>query len=164
MQKSTKKNTKRVAIVGATTGALLGGGVAFAYWTTSGGGTGTAGTAAGESNKLAFAQNTLKNMYPGDSSQDLTVTVTNNGTSTAYVAGVKAYLTTDKVGCTGSDYTLGGATAPSTADTAADLRWTAADLAVGSSADATSTIQFNDTDANQNACQGATVTINYIAQ
>lgn len=158
---------KKAAAVAVAAVALTGTGVAYAYWTTSGSGSGTGSTTAGTVNQLTFSQNTLNAMYPGDSSQTLTVTVTNPSGENAYVTGVAAYITTNKPGCDGSNFLLGGAAAPSTKLTAAPLTWTAQDLAKTTGhADATSTIQFNNktgsTD-NQDACKGATVTLNYVA-
>jgi len=158
-----RKNQKITAVVGGTAAAVLVGGVAFAYWTTSGSGEGTGSATAGVADQLSFTQADLSAMYPGDSSQPLTVTVKNTSGESAYVATVKAYVTTDNDGCTGADFKLGGAAAPSTAATAAALTWTATDLAAGGDADATSTIQFNNTSGNQDACKSAAVTIHYLA-
>ncbi|MGB8650998.1 MAG: hypothetical protein WCD35_10095 [Mycobacteriales bacterium] len=160
-------------VAGAAVAGLAGSGVAFAYWTTSGSGSGTGSTTVGTVDKLTFTQNPagaadtsvdLAPMYPGDSPQSLTVRVRNTSGESAYVAHVKAYITTDKGGCTAADFKLGGV--PSTAvdaSTAEALSWTAADLAAGAAANATSTVQFNNTGANQDACKGATVTLNYLA-
>jgi hypothetical protein len=161
--RSIKKTTKRTAIVGGTVAALIGGGVAFAYWTTSGSGEGTGSTTAGSINSLSFDQTALTDMYPGDEEQDLTVTVTNTATESAYVSTVKAYITTDKVGCTGADFLLGGAAAPSDAANAVALTWEAQDLVAGGFTDASSTIQFNNQNAPQDACKSAAVTIHYLA-
>jgi hypothetical protein len=158
-----RKNQKITAVVGGTAAAVLVGGVAFAYWTTSGSGSGEGATTAGVSDDLSFSQAAITEMYPGDSEQPLTVTVTNDSGESAYVASVKAYITTDKAGCTGADFLLGGSAAPSTAATAASLVWTAADLAAGADANATSTIQFNNTGDPQDACKSAAVTIHYVA-
>ena len=157
------RKSKKIAVATATSVALIGGGVAYAYWTTSGSGSGTGSTTAGTLDQLGFQQDTLDAMYPGDSSQPLSVTVTNNSGESAYVATVKAYVTTDKSGCTGADFLLGGTAAPSTAATATALTWTAQDLDAGGADDATSTIQFNDTGDNQDACKDAAVTVNYLA-
>jgi hypothetical protein len=160
MRRPSKKLTIAVAAAGII---AVGGATALAYWTTTGSGSGTGATTAGTSNTLTFTQNVLTPMYPGDSSQNLTVAVKNTGTESAYVASVKAYVTTDKAGCTGADFLLGGVSAPSTMATAAGLSWTAADLAASGQANATSTIQFNNTAANQDVCKSAVVTINYLA-
>jgi hypothetical protein len=158
-----KFTLKKKMIAGAAVAALaLGvGGTAFAYWTSTGSGSGSAATTAGSSD-LTYSQNTLTAMYPGDSSQALTVTVTNNSlTQNEHVGGVAAYITTDQAGCTGADFLLDGVAAPSTLATAHALSFTATDLAPGTTADATGTIQFNNTAGNQDVCKSAAVTLNY---
>ena len=157
------RNKKKLAAL--ATGALVLGsaGVAYAYWTTSGTGTGSGTTTAGVVDMVGFDQDSLGAMYPGDSSQPLTVTVSNDSTESAYIALVKAYITTNKAGCTGADFLLDGAAAPSTSADAVALDWDAQDLAAGGADDATGTIQFNNTGGNQDACKGAAVTINYLA-
>lgn len=156
-----RKTQKTTAVVGGTAAAVLIGGVAFAYWTTSGSGSGTGSTTSGAAN-LTISQTTVLNaMYPGDSAQDLVVNVLNNATNTARVAGVTGYVTTDKEGCDGTDFLLGGST--SSEASPVSLNWTAQELAHGADANATSTIKFNDTGDIQDACKGATVTIHYAA-
>jgi hypothetical protein len=160
---------------GVAAGAVLlaGGGAAWAYWTSSGSGTGTASTSAGV-NSISVANSSatpLTAMYPGDSAQPLKATVTNTSSSQkAYVTSVKAYLTVSKATgapagtCDSSDYLLDG-TAGTTAASPVTLNWTAQELAANSSADTGTgdSIQFNNKPAAQDACKGATVTINYVA-
>jgi len=157
-----KFSKKQYLAAGAAAVIIVGGaGTAFAYWSTTGSGQGTATTTGGTDQKIDFATGTLTAMFPGDSPQDLRVTVKNTSGEKAYVAGVTAYITTNKTGCTATDYTLGGSNNADDAHPVA-LAWTAQDLAAGGSDVATSTIQFNDkTDADQSACKGATVTLHY---
>ncbi len=157
--------SKKFAAIAITATAALTASAAFAFWSTSGSGSGSASTTAGVSNQISFTQSTILPMYPGDASQVLTVGVQNNSAdnSSAQVDHVTAYITTNKAGCTGSDFLLGGLAAPSTVATAAALTWTGANLAHGASANATSTIQFNDTASNQDVCKTALVTLNYLA-
>jgi hypothetical protein len=158
----TKKN-KIAAVAASAALVAVGGGAAYAYWSTTGSGTGTGATSAGASN-LAIAQtSTISNMYPGDSAQTVTATVTNTGTETYKVQALKAYVTTDKQGCTGADYLLNTAAAPSTDTAAVDLGLTAASLAHNGTTTKTFTMQFNNTTSNQDACKGAAVTIHYLA-
>jgi hypothetical protein len=152
---------KRSLVALAAIAALAIAGTAFAYFTNSGSGTGTGSVSSVGTTDLSYSQNTLSAMYPGDSAQTLTVTVKNNNTSVSeYVNGVSAYITTNKTGCTGADFKIDGSTSSSTNPVA--LGWTAQELKAGASASTSGdTVQFNDTNANQNACQGATVTLNY---
>lgn len=170
-----KINKKVAAALAAGVVVVAGSGVAYAYWTSTGGGTGTASTSNGDNGTahfLSVTQNTTLNaMYPGDTPQAFTANVKNVSTdnSSVYVSGVTAYLTIDSAhataGCTVSDYKLDGST---TADSGhpVSLHWTAVELTSGSSQDTSAgdTIGFNDkAGSNQNACKGATVTINYAA-
>ena len=102
-----RKFTKRTALLAAGVAvAVASAGVAYAYWTTTGSGSGNASTSAGTVDKLSFDQSAVNAMYPGDSQQALTVTVTNTSTTEkAFVSSVKAYVTTDKgASCNGSNF------------------------------------------------------------
>ena len=166
-----KISTKSAIAVVAGTALVAGGaGVAYAYWTATGTGSGTATTSTGAPNLLFGATTALDAMYPGDTAQAFSVPLTNKAQNKAYVTGVKAYLTIDSshAGCSAADYVLGAssaaaAAAPGSAATAVPLTWTATELASQGSATVSGVIGFNDTASNQDACKGATVTINYLA-
>lgn len=158
-----RTSTKITALVGGTALAVATAGVAYAYWTTSGSGTGTATTATGSATAFTVTGNVTNAMFPGDAPQTVTATVQNKGSENYKVQTLKAYVTTDKSGCTGADYLVNGAAAPSTALTAADLAITPVDLAPNATTTKTFTMQFNNTGGNQDACKGAAVSINYLA-
>lgn len=164
---------KRVAVIGALTAVtLVGGGTAFAYWTTSGSGTGSATTSAGAP-ALTITGDAPDAMFPGDSPQPLVVTVLNNAANSARVAGVTAVVSTNVSGCTGSDFKINDTPAGS----AVTLNWTAVDLAPGGSQSTPSSlvtpgsnsIQFNNKPSDsQDPCKaidGITkkITITYTA-
>ena len=159
--------SKKLAIAAVATVAAVGAASsAFAYWTTSGSGTGSASAASGQVDHLGFTTASISDMFPGDSSQSLTVTVTNDATQNAYVASVKAYLTVVPVSgsCAAGNFKLNGSAAPGDADHAASLTWLGQDLAKsGGHDDATGSIQFNNLSSNQDGCKGAAVTLNYLA-
>jgi len=165
------KKQKVAAVLGAGAVAVAGGGVAFAYWTSTGGGTGTGSTTAGNATAFTVAGDDASAMYPGDSAQTVTATVTNSSTTESYkLQSLKAYLTVVKDAsntatgtCDSSDYLLNGVAAPGTSATAADLSVTPIELAAGGTTTKTFTLQFNDKATNQDQCKGAAVTINYIA-
>ncbi|MGN6780233.1 MAG: hypothetical protein ACTHJH_01885 [Marmoricola sp.] len=91
MQKNTaKKNTKRVAIVGGTVAALLGGGIAFAAWTSTGHADGTA-TAAAEKG-LGVSAPSVSGLFP-TGSQTQAVTVTNKNDYPVTLSGLTATVT-----------------------------------------------------------------------
>ena len=157
MRKIEKKKTKLA--VGTATVVLVGGGVAFAYWTAGGSGSGSAST--GTTVALTAVQtSTVTGMRPGDSAQTLSGNFTNPNSGPAYVstvtasiAGVAKAAGAPAGTCDASDYTLANATMTVNAEVPAGNAqgaWSGA------------TIQFNNKAAtNQDACKGATVTLSY---
>jgi Camelysin metallo-endopeptidase len=152
----------RKRLVAIITAALLltGGGIAFAYWSAGGSGTGSATT--GTTVPITANQtSSVTNMRPGDSAQTLSGTFTNTNTGPVYVTSVVASISSvDKaVGapagtCDATDYTLANATMTVNAEVASGTgvgAWTGA------------TIKFNDKAAtNQDGCKGATVNLAYV--
>ncbi len=165
--KLSKKQRVVAGLAGTAMAVAAGTGVAWAYWTTTGRGTGSASTAAGATDTLDFTTAPLDAMYPGDSSQDVTVTVKNTGDQSVYVTTVKAYLTVDApyatAGCSASDYLLNGVSTADSLANAVTLTWTAQELAKDASEDATASIQFNDKATSQDVCKDATLTLHYDA-
>jgi hypothetical protein len=158
------KNTWKKILTGtAVTIAAVGSfGVAFGWWSTTGSGSDTAATTDGVVDVLTFDTSTINDMYPGDSSQNFSVTVTNtDAAESVYVDTVNVYVTTDQAGCDGSDFLIDGAEAPSTLATAVELTWVDQELAAGEFDDATGSIQFNNKAENQDDCKDAVVTLNY---
>lgn len=158
---STKK--KSAAFVAAGVIGLATAGGAYAYWTSLGGGAGTASTRTGAASVFQVTGNVANAMFPGDSAQTVTATVTNNGTENYKLQTVKAYVSTDKPGCDGTDYKLNGAVAPTTATDAVTIAVAPADLAPSATTTGTFTLQFNNKSTNQDACKAAAVTITYVA-
>ena len=155
----TIRGTKRAKIaVGTATVVLVGGGVAFAYWTAGGSGTGTASTddVAG---LTAVQTSTITGMRPGDSAQLLAGNFDNPNSGPIYVTSVTASISAvtkaDGVSgtCDSTDYVLANPTMAVNDNVPAGN-------AQGSWSGAT--IKFNNkADINQDACKGATVTISY---
>ena len=159
------KVNPKVAVAGLAAGAAVvaGSGVAFAYWTSSGSVDGSSTTTNPASNVIVVAQTTgASNLAHGHAAETLSGTVTNPAASankfyvTQVVASIKS-VTKDPNAvagtCDASDYTLSGATMT-----------VGSDLAPGASANFSgATLAFNDTNANQDQCKGATVTITYTA-
>ena len=151
--------TKKIFVTAAAALVFCGGAtVAYAYWTTGGSGTGTATT--GTSTDLTVNQtSTLSPMFPGDTAQTLSGDFDNAGAGTVHVASVTVSIASvfqagvAAVGCSAADYVLTGATMSAVQDVAVGTSvgsWTGA------------TIQFNNTNANQDACKGATVNLAYV--
>lgn len=147
---------RKSVVAAATVLAVVSGGVAFAYWTNNGSGTGTAAT--GTDTAITVNQTSvITGLAPGLTAQTLSGNFDNPNPSPVFVAGVLATgLTVDAAhadaGCSPDDYQLGG--------TATVGHQVAAGNAVDSWTGLT--IQFkNDPARNQDACKGATVTIAY---
>ncbi|MFI2486092.1 hypothetical protein ACH47X_04240 [Promicromonospora kroppenstedtii] len=151
MQRPKKK---RAVVVLSVVLVLVMGGVAFAYWTNSGSGTGEATT--GSNDSLVINQtSTITGLAPGQPPQTLSGTFDNPNDSPVYTASVTAEVTgTDQDGCDATDYTIAGS-APVNAE-----------IPPGDGVGSWSglTIQFNNKPAaNQDACKNAVVSIQYTA-
>jgi hypothetical protein len=155
-----RRITKRTAAI-TTAGAVLllaGTGVAYAYWTAGGSGTGSATTGAGV-NLTVNQTATLTDMFPGDTAQGLSGNFDNTTGATVAVTSVTASIASVTLagnpitGCSADDYTLAGATMSAVQNVPVGT-------GVGSWSGAT--IKFHNTTANQDACKGATVTLAYV--
>jgi hypothetical protein len=156
MRKMSKKN-KIVAVCAAAVLTSVGGGVAFAYWTTTGSGTGSAAT--GTNSAITVVQTSVVGgLEPGGAAQTLSGNFNNPNSSPVYVTDVVASIAgvTQAVGAVGScdatDFTLSLATMP-----------VGHEVAAGNAKDAWSgaTIAFNNKATNQDGCKGATVNFAY---
>ena len=84
---------RRITIVGATAGAvLLTGGVAFAFWSSSGTAAGTAEVAEVAENLTVNQVGIPTNLYPGGPAQDVTVKVDNTTATDIQLATVTVTL------------------------------------------------------------------------
>lgn len=138
---------------------LLGGGLAYGYWsiTGTGAGSGATGTAAA----ITINQSsTVTGLAPGAPARTLSGTFSNTNSGPVYVTSVTASIAsvTKATGapagtCDATDYTLSGATMAVGAEIPTGTNqgaWTGA------------TIAFNNkTNANQDGCKGATVAFSY---
>jgi hypothetical protein len=153
-----KFSRKFVVVAASATLLVVGGGVAFAFWTTGGTGAGTGDT--GASDDITVNQVTeVMPMAPGTAAQALSGTFDNANPGPIYVTAVTASIASVfqdgevAVGCDATDYTLSdpimpvGNEVPAGDDQGA---WTGA------------SIEFaNNPAVNQDACQGATVNLAY---
>lgn len=152
-----RKYSKRT-LAAATVGAVAVSGVALAYWTSGGSGTGTAAT--GDVLPVTVTQtSTISGLAPGLAAVTLSGNFDNPNAGPVHVSGVTATvssvtLAAGAVGsCDATDYTVGG-TAPVNAEVASGTAkgaWTGLTLA------------FNNKATNQDGCKGATVTLTYAA-
>ncbi len=154
---------KQKVTAGAATLMIVGGGVAFAYWTVGGSGSGTAQTGT-STDIVANQTSTVTGLRPGGAPVALTGNFDNPNTGPVYVSTVTASISgvTLADGVTGScdagDYTLANAEIPVNAEVPPGDgvgSW-------GVGLDNGPTIAFNNSDTeNQDACKGATVNLRY---
>ncbi len=154
----TPKN-KKLAIVTGTVLVLGGTGIAYAYWSAGGSGTGSATT--GTNVAISVHQtSTVSGMAPGDSAQTLSGNFNNTNTGPVYVTSVTASIASvvkasgaPDGACTAADYSLANAVMTVGAEVPAGTAqgaWTGA------------TIKFNNSaSVNQDGCKGATVNLTY---
>ena len=140
---------RRTALVVSTVTAMALGGVAYAYFSSTGAGTGTA--TVGSSSNVVLHATTTGPLYPGGSTP-VTFTVDNPGTgservNTIHLASVTADGT--HTACTVADFTMPDVTV-------------AASFAHGNgqTVTPTGTLSMANTAVSQDACQGATLTLN----
>jgi hypothetical protein len=145
---------KRAFIALGCTCALAVAGVAFAYFTSSGSGTGTA--TVGSSSAVTLHATISSSLYPGSSSP-VSFTVDNPSSGVQRVGTVSlASISVDS-----------GHSTCSTTITGGNPDFTMAAVPVnqvispgnGQSVAATGTLAMNETGVNQDACQGATLTL-----
>ncbi len=150
MPKFTKK---RVVAVVAVSMLAIGGGAAYAYWTNSGTGTGTGTAATGTNSAVTVVQtSTVSNLAPGLPAQPLAGNFNNPNSSPVFVHSVHFTVTTDKLGCDDTDYTVVQPGLVNAEVPAGD----------GQGSWGGASIQFNDkAGVNQDACKNAVVTLHY---
>jgi hypothetical protein len=146
--KNRKNTRKRVAAV--ATGAALTfivGGVAFAYWTTSGSGTGSAAT--GNTNPITISSTAVTGLYPGGAPVAVAGSFTNPNPGPVFVDQVTVKVsptwtagTTNP--CTAADFAVTQPTQTGRDIVTGDT-WTGA------------TIQLKNLATNQDNCKGVTV-------
>jgi hypothetical protein len=151
--KHRSRRTVTLLVAGGLT--LAGTGVAFAYWTAQGTGTGTATT--GESTAFVIEGGTSANpLFPGGPAELVPFTVTNPGDASQVLSTISVYVGTavddtwsteaaggDTDGCHRADFTVRILDAPSYT----------APIAAGATVTGNAEIQMIETGANQDACQ-----------
>ncbi|UOD81119.1 hypothetical protein [Paenarthrobacter ureafaciens] len=145
MRKLSKKSRITAAVAGVALVAV-GGGAAYAYWTTTGAGNGEATNSAGGGTVTLHA--TFDGGLAPGNSVPVAYTADNATTSSTVVGALTPSVTTDKAGCLPEWFVV-------TADTG-NVRVLA--KTTGTSVGA-GTLTFNDSEDNQDACKGAVVTV-----
>lgn len=151
-------STKSKIVVAAVTAGTLGvSGVAYAYFTTTGNGTGAATT--GTSSAFAVTTDTATGgpLTPGGPSETIAFHVKNNNSGVQRLSAVAVTVAasngsawTTAPGCSAADFTVG---TPSFAS---------GDVASGATVDGTVTITMNNLGTPQDGCKSITVPL-YVA-
>jgi hypothetical protein len=146
-------NRRTLAALGCTV-ALAVGGVALAYFTSSGSGTGSA--SVGSSSAVTLHATISSSLYPGSSSP-VTFTVDNPSSGVQRVGTVSlSSITVDAAHSSCSTTITGGNPDFTMAAVPVNQVVTPGN---GQSVAATGTLAMNETGVNQDACQGATLTL-----
>ncbi|HEX6492744.1 MAG TPA: hypothetical protein VF112_04495 [Candidatus Dormibacteraeota bacterium] len=166
---------RRVAVGAAAAALLLGAGTVFAYWTTSGG-TGTGSAAAGSSANVVVHQtgSAITGLAPATDNGDGTFTPESalSGDFDNLLNPGPIYVTSVTAAVTGvtpaTGHTFAGNGKPDCATTDFAITGTSntpGDIAHGSGVGSWSGLKVHmvDTGANQDNCQGASITITYTA-
>jgi hypothetical protein len=141
----SKKGFALLAAIAVVAIAAVGG---YAYWTTTGAGSGSVANASSNGTVVLHATWPTNALYPGGS-QTVSFTADNAGTSNLFVGTVTSVVTTNDPLCLPADFTV----APVAENQVIPAG--ASGLALTN----TGTISFANTAANQDACKGATVTL-----
>jgi hypothetical protein len=148
-------NTKRrVLIALGCTFAVAVAGVALAYFTTTGSGTGTA--SAGSSSAVTLHGSVGSNLYPGTSTA-VTFTVDNPSQGSERVGTISLASISVDAGHSGCSTTISGGN-PDFAMAAVAVNKVFGS-GNGQSVTPTGSLTMNETGLNQDACQGATLTL-----
>jgi hypothetical protein len=151
--------TKKKIAAGAAAAALVAStGIAAAYWTQ--GGTGTGSATAGDTVAVEVLQDsTVSGLYPGGPAGDLSGTIDNPNDHPVTVAEITAEVTdvtgggTDAAlpACTTDDFAIAGTSGPYVADDDDSTTWSGL------------TVAMVDGTGNQDNCKGASIEITYTA-
>jgi hypothetical protein len=134
-------------VAGLTAAFLIIGGGAYAFWTTTGGGTGTAPNAASNGTVTLIAT-FAPGLTPGGTAT-VTYTASNPGTSSLRVGTISHVVSTSDPLCLPADFTISNVVSNTTVP-AGSTNFALA---------GTGTLAFADTGINQDLCKSATVTL-----
>jgi hypothetical protein len=162
---------KRFVLVASTIGAVLvGGGIAVAYWSTTGSGTGSA--AAGSDVPVTVVQDsTVAGLAPGAPAKDLDFTVSSTATGPQQISNVAVSVSsvTKAVGapagaCTAGDFSVTQPSKPSAGTPVSipaggSVSFTSG--AGGAQANTGAKVAMINSAANQDGCKGATLVLSY---
>lgn len=148
----------KLAVAAGLVLALAIGGVAFAYWTQ--GGTGTGSATAGNTSAITVNQtSTVSGLYPGGTAASLSGNFTNPNSGPVNISSITAAVhaftsqaDNTKPACTEADFSIGGTSGANTVPAGTNVgSWSG--LTVG----------MNAGSGNQDNCKGVSIQIDYTA-
>jgi hypothetical protein len=140
---------KQLVVAGVAAGVLATGGVALAYWTSTGSGAGSATTGSSSAFDVVVQNVNLADLSPGGPSDTVGFTVTNNNSGHQLLSSTSASVVdTSDPACTAANFQV----SPTSLNSGGY-----GDLPSGGSVAGTFTVQMIDTGVNQDACQNVTV-------
>lgn len=152
------KSKKSKAVVASAAVIVLAGGTAFAYFTSTGSGTGAGTTGTSSLFTVTGGAVTGEALTPGSPSQTVAFTVTNPGTGSQNLSSVVASIAdaggaawTTVVGCSAADYAVGTPVV------------VYGQLAPGASVTGSVTVTMNNLSTSQDACQGVAYPLYFAA-
>jgi hypothetical protein len=152
------RKRRLTALVAAAAIVALGGGLAYAYWTGNGTGVGSAATGTSTDFTVTSVAPTGAALTPGGAAQTVGFRVTNTGTGSQNLASVVATVANADgttwvavTGCSAADYAVG---TPAV---------TYGQIAGGAFVNGTVTVAMNNLGTNQDACQGVTAPLYFVA-
>ena len=152
--RSTLRRKSVLVAAGGVAVVALSGTAAFAYWTTSGTGTGTAANATGGTAVKVVQVGGITGLVPGGAAQSVGFKINNPATTPQYVTAVTVSIdSVSNAACTVDNFDLAQTTVP-----------VGKDLASGDSATFTGpTIALKDLSTNQDVCKNVTVNLAFTA-
>ncbi|WP_375479488.1 hypothetical protein [uncultured Jatrophihabitans sp.] len=152
------RKRRLAAFVAAAAVIAVGGGISFAYWTADGTGTGAATTGTSTGFTVAGGTPTGGPLAPGGGAESVPFTVTNPGAGeqllsavTATIANADGSAWTAVPGCSADDYTVATPVVGF------------GEIVAGGTSDGAVSVSMNDTGLNQDACQGVSVPLYFVA-
>lgn len=147
-----RTSKKKTAVVGGVAAVLVTGGVAFAYWTSTGEGTGSATTGTSSEWEVTVVSTDLASLTPGGPTETVDFSVKNNNSGVQNLQGtVASVVDTSDAGCTADDFAV----------SSTSIAY--GDIASGATVDGTFTIQMINRPVNQDACKDVTVNLKVTA-
>jgi hypothetical protein len=159
---STKFTKKRVLTALSVISVLAIAVTAFAFWTTSGSGNGSA--TAGSDAGVTVAGDPANGIYPGGNSAVTTVITNSSATQAQQVSNLHVTITIDSAhataGCLAADFTY-KANSEASGDSNPHSVTLNSEIAAGGTLSVPGKVYMADTAVNQDACKGATVNLAY---